>query len=179
MADKNGPAPMNTGVAFTGVPSLEELRSAPGVPPADRLGRGPVAVIECFQEIPCNPCEEACNRGAISIGEPITNLPRLDPDLCTGCGLCLPACPGLAIFLVDGAYSHSESLVTFPHEYLPLPAPGDRATAVNRSGEPVAEATVIRVRRTPKMDGTALVTVAVPRELAMEVRGIARRPARH
>lgn len=163
------------GVAYTGIPSPEELRSAPGVPPAARFERGPVAVIECFQEIPCNPCEEACNRGAITIGESITNLPRLEPDLCTGCGLCVPACPGLAIFLVDMTHSQTEALVTFPYEYVPLPAPGDRVKAVNRWGEAVAAATVVRVRRTAKMDGTALVTVAVPRELAMEVRGIARR----
>ncbi|HIP99899.1 TPA: 4Fe-4S dicluster domain-containing protein, partial [Candidatus Bipolaricaulota bacterium] len=83
----------------TGVLSLEELEGR--VPPLERLRRGACAVIECVEEIPCNPCEESCPVGAIRIGEKITTLPVIDFDRCTGCGTCLGVCPGLAIFLVD------------------------------------------------------------------------------
>ena len=92
---------MREGVAYTGVPSKEELRQAPGVPSQERMRQGRVAVIECVQEIPCNPCESACRFQAIHIGEQITDLPRIDEEKCTGCGACVAACPGLAITVVD------------------------------------------------------------------------------
>ena len=82
-----------------GVLSPEGLAKLPGMPSKERLEQGAVAVIECAQEIPCDPCEGACPAGAIHVGELITNLPALAADKCTGCGLCIPVCPGLAIFL--------------------------------------------------------------------------------
>ncbi|HHY94753.1 MAG TPA: FAD-dependent oxidoreductase, partial [Firmicutes bacterium] len=84
------------GKPVTGAPSPEELAGCPGVPPAEALARGPVAVIECLQEIPRNPCEAVCPTGAIRIGEYITDLPHLLPERCRGCGNCVPACPGQA-----------------------------------------------------------------------------------
>lgn len=89
---------MREGIAYTGIPSLEELINSPGFPSEEEMKKRPIAVIECVQGIPCNPCETACPFGAIEVGEPITNLPRLLTDKCQGCGLCIPACPGLAIF---------------------------------------------------------------------------------
>ena len=65
----------------------------PGIPSAERRAMGPVACIECFQHIPCNPCEASCPRHAITIGSEITDLPRLDETLCNGCGLCAQICP--------------------------------------------------------------------------------------
>ena len=29
------------------------------------MNQGPVAIIECVQEIPCDPCVDACRQGAI------------------------------------------------------------------------------------------------------------------
>ena len=107
-------------MAEPGVPDLQKLQAEGLYPTDDRIAAGPVAVFECMQEIPCNPCEEACPRGCIRIGEDITGIPRLDPS-CTGCGLCLPSCPGLCIFILDGSYSGTEATVTMPYELLPLP----------------------------------------------------------
>lgn len=78
-----------------------ELKEAGRYPSEERLKKGPVAVIECCQNIPCNPCETACKFGAITVGDLITNLPVLDESKCVGCGVCLTKCPGLAIFVVD------------------------------------------------------------------------------
>lgn len=138
------------------------------------MKRGPRAVIECPEEIPCDPCEEACPRGAISVGRPITNRPVLEEGKCTGCGACVAACPGLAIFVVDPDYSKTEATVAFPYEYLPRPSPGDDVAAVDRTGSQVCKAKVLSVARPPRYDRTAVVTVAVPKGAESQVRGIAR-----
>ncbi len=156
-----------------GVLSPEELAKLPGIPSAERLERGAVAVIECAQKIPCNPCEEACPAGAIQVGEPITNLPVLDSDKCTGCGLCIPVCPGMAIFVVDMTYSDREATVQLPYEFLPLPRKGELVTALDREGKAVCSARVVNVRNPKKFDHTVVITIAVPKDQAMNVRNIA------
>jgi Fe-S-cluster-containing hydrogenase component 2 len=165
---------ISQGVAYTGIPSEEELSSSPGYPRPGDYEKGAIGVIECVQEIPCNPCELACRQGAIIVGEPITNLPRFDANKCTGCGLCIADCPGQAIFLVHKRYSDQESLVTFPFEYLPLPEPGDVVPAVNRAGEVVCRGRIIKVQTPRAFDRTAVVTIAVPMNLIDQVRGIVR-----
>jgi Fe-S-cluster-containing hydrogenase component 2 len=101
------------GVKYSGRLSDAELAGV--MPPSERLVRGPVAVIECVQEIPCNPCEKACPFGAITVGEDITACPVIDRDKCRGCGLCISRCPGLAIFVVDA--SGDEATIMLPYEY--------------------------------------------------------------
>ena len=155
-----------------GIASLAELRASPGYPSEQRLESGPVAVIECIQEIPCNPCEHACRFHAIVVGEPIINLPRLMEDRCKGCGECIPACPGLAIFLVDRAYSTDEAAVWLPYEFLPLPEVGFAVEALDRRGERVCRGTVIRVANPERNDNTAVVTVAVPKRCSDRVRSL-------
>jgi Fe-S-cluster-containing hydrogenase component 2 len=164
--------PARRGVAVSGVHCEEELRESPGYPDLERLQKGGVAVIECVQDIPCNPCELACHQGAIRVGVPITNLPVLNDEDCSGCGLCIAACPGLAVFVVDLNYSETEATVTFPYEYLPLPQVGDVVEAVDREGEPVTKGRVTRVQNPPAFNHTAVVTIAVPKEHGEVVRGI-------
>ncbi len=151
---------------------IKELEKLPGVPSKERLQKGPVVVIECAQKIPCNPCEEACHKKAISIGDFIIDLPVLDSELCTGCGLCIAACPGQAIFVVDMTYSETNAAVQLPFEFLPYPEQGEIVDGLNRAGQTVCDAKVLKVLNPEKFDRTAVITVAVPEKFGMEVRNI-------
>jgi Fe-S-cluster-containing hydrogenase component 2 len=162
------------GLRATGIPSKAELEASPGYPSPEALNRGPIVVIECVQDIPCDPCEPACPRGAIKVGSRITNLPVFYADKCDGCGMCIPICPGQAIFRVDLTYSADKATVSFPYEFLPLPKKGDIVQGVNRAGEVVCEAEVLRVQNPKRFAQTTVITVAVPKDLAMEVRSMKR-----
>ena len=144
------------------------------ISPAERMEKGRVAVIECVQEIPCNPCEAACRFGAITVGERITSLPCLDGEKCTGCGMCVAQCPGLAIVIIDKNYSETEASIDFPFEYLPLPAAGDSVRAVDREGRPVCEGRILRVMQAPAYAGTCVVSMAVPKDCVDRVRSMQR-----
>ena len=170
---------MKNGVNFTGIPSREELLNSPGVPSNGRLEKGPVAYIECIQDIPCNPCEAACPFGAIKVGLPITNLPELDEQKCTGCGLCIAPCPGLAIFKIHKHYTEITALVEFPYEYLPVPQEGETVPCCDRSGNFVTTGNVLKVRCPKSSDRTTVVTVEIPKEHCLDVRTICRQKGNH
>lgn len=128
-------------------------------------------VIECTQNIPCNPCQDACKLGCIRVGEHITALPVLDEaKTCVGCGLCVANCSGQAIFLVDEGYDDTRASITMAYEFLPSPRPGELGTALDRSGAPVCEAEVLSLKQAKANDGTALLTIAVPKEYAARAR---------
>jgi len=154
----------------TGVPTQEDLKRR--FPSKSRLARGPVAIMECFQRIPCNPCYTACRRGAIQEFKDINNLPKIDFEKCNGCGLCISRCPGLAIFIVDETYSEKEALIKLPFEFLPLPEKGEEVDALNREGEVVGKAKVIKVQNGKYEDRTPVLFILVSKELSMEVRNI-------
>ncbi len=163
---------MSGRLSRTGYLSEEELKDSPGVPSEARRRQGPVAVIECTQDIPCNPCESSCKVGAITVGEDITNLPHMDGEKCVGCQTCVYICPGQAIFLVDESLENGKAGVTVPYEFLPLPQKGDTIIALDRSGKELGEAVVTGVRKTEKMDETSLVTMEVPKEWSMRARAL-------
>ena len=169
----------NMALRKTSYLTKEELINLNRYPSKERLNKGPVAIIECTEEIPCNPCEAACKFKAIKIGKPITNTPILDENLCIGCGLCIAKCPGLAIFVIDKTYSNKEGLIMFPYEYLPLPIPGSSVEAVDRAGKVISSGKVIRVLNNKSLDRTPVVTIAIPKEKLDEVRGIKRLESKH
>nr|WP_288556511.1 4Fe-4S binding protein [uncultured Mediterraneibacter sp.] len=159
----------------TGYLEYEELKTKQILPSPARYEKGPVAVIECVQEIPCNPCESSCRLGAIEIGDPITNLPYLVEEKCIGCGVCVSKCPGLAIVIVDKSYSKTTATIAFPYEYYPTPSIGDIREAVNRKGNVLCSAKVVKVLNPENFDHTPVVTIEIPKDLADEVRSIKRR----
>lgn len=155
-------------LAKTGIPTAEDIAQVS--PSEERMAKGPVAVAECFQNIPCDPCYHSCKRQAIQPFKDLNDRPQIDHDVCNGCGLCMLRCPGLAIFIVDKSYSDLEAIVRLPYEYLPLPQEGDRVAAINRAGQQVGEARVVKVQQGGNLDGTSVIWLAVPKGLAMEVR---------
>lgn len=77
---------------------IEEVMEIPGYPGDEVLAKKKCVVVECKQNIPCNPCEAACPHHAITIGEPITNLPVVDPEKCIGCLVCVWHNAGTGMF---------------------------------------------------------------------------------
>lgn len=145
----------------------DEIARFPGV--THKAGVHPV--MECTQNIPCNPCQDACPRGCISIGENITSLPIVvDGAECINCGMCVASCSGQAIFLVDEDCGDGTATVTIPYEFLPLPESGAKGAALGRNGEKVCEAEVVNVKANKAFDKTNLLTMRIPKEYAMKAR---------
>jgi len=160
------------GAAAEGIPTPDELKETPGYPSLKRLQESPVAIIECIEEIPCDPCETACPAGAIKIGSSITNLPVLDEDKCTGCGVCISSCPGLAIFVLSLNYTDESALISFPFEFFPLPKVGEEVSAIDRQGRTVCKGKVVKILNKRKQDRTPVVSISIPKKYALVVRGI-------
>jgi Fe-S-cluster-containing hydrogenase component 2 len=157
----------------TGVPTKEDLSKV--LPSEERLARGACAILECFEEIPCDPCVEACPRGAITIGKNINSIPQINFETCNGCGLCISFCPGLAIFVIDK--SKKEGLVTLPYEFIPLPQKGSIVDGLSREGEYICKAEVKRVLNRKEQDRTAIITISIPPEFVLDVRHIRVNPS--
>ena len=154
----------------TGFLSDEELKNGPGIPGEARRRKGAVAVLECLEDIPCNPCEAICKYDAITVGEDITTPPVLTEDNCVGCRSCLPICPGQAIFIVDESLPDNMAALEMPYEYRPLPEKGETVMALDRAGQKLGEAVVTAVKQTKKMDQTATVIIELPRDWSMTAR---------
>lgn len=145
----------------------DEIERFPGV----THSKGIHPVIECTQNIPCNPCQDACKKHCIKIGNKITALPAIDNDAeCTGCGMCVASCSGQAIFLVNEDCGDDTAEITIPYEFLPLPEKSERGIALSRSGEKLCSAEVVSVRTAKAFDHTNLLTMKVPKEYAMKAR---------
>jgi Fe-S-cluster-containing hydrogenase component 2 len=152
-------------------PAWKAIKQSPGYPSDTRIRQGPVAVIECAQYIPCDVCGSICPHDAIQV-ETICALPELREDRCIGCRLCIPVCPGLAIFVVDSTYSPDEALISFPYELLPIPQKGDQVNATDRTGSSLVKGTVVDVQEHPNHDHTRIVSIAVPKCYIEQIRGI-------
>ena len=71
--NKLAPAPHQR----SGVLSPGELAARGAVPTKERLAAGPVVMVECIENIPCNPCAYACPRKAITIEGELTDIPKV------------------------------------------------------------------------------------------------------
>jgi Fe-S-cluster-containing hydrogenase component 2 len=145
----------------TGILSMKELQ----VPSKKQLEKG-VAILECVQEIPCNPCVDSCPVHAISMKD-INAPPVNDFEKCIGCTKCVGVCPGLAIFVIK--VKDDKAWITLPYELLPVPQVGDSVNALDRTGAVRSKALVKKVIKKGK---TMVITIEVDSSLAMDIRNI-------
>jgi len=158
---------------------LEVLRGKPGpiheFKEADYDAAKVFPVIRCVQEIPCNPCVEACPKGWVQLeGESIMSLPRWDQE-CVGCLKCTVVCPGLAITVVDRRFDSTgkKAQVWIPWELDDNTVRiGNEVTLTGFEGEDVGVGTVRHVRTLKWMDKRRMVQVEVDSKLATKVAGI-------
>jgi Fe-S-cluster-containing hydrogenase component 2/bacterioferritin-associated ferredoxin len=157
---------------------LDVLRSRPG--PIHELydsaspGVKVFPMIRCAQEIPCNPCVEACPKGSIILGESIMSLPRWTGD-CIGCLKCAVVCPGLAITVVDRRFDPTgrTARVWIPWELdTNFVEPGRNVTLTGSEGEEITTGAIRRVRALEWMDRRKMVEVEVESDLATKIAGI-------
>jgi hypothetical protein len=71
---------------------------------------------------------------------------------------------------VDESLGNGRATVAMPYEFLPLPDEGETVTALDRAGTELGDATVTKVRKTERMDHTAVVTIEVPKDWSMRAR---------
>ena len=147
----------------TGVPSLEQVKSK--FPDESMLVK-PKAIIECYQEIPCNPCSTSCPFDAITIGDDINQIPKIDFSICTGCGSCVYSCPGLAIMIAK--VKDDKAYFKVPYEQLPIPEKGEIWLGVNRNGEVICDAIIEGILKNNMTDRTTVVSVSVPKKYLYE-----------
>jgi len=134
--------------------------------------KGGYVLIECPQRIPCNPCATSCPTGAVKPFVDINDTPEIDYSKCTGCGLCVAVCPGLACFVIDLTYgTEEEALIKLPYELIPVPEKGQKVKCLNRMGEEISEGEVFAVAE-PKKDRTKVISVIIPKKLVGEIRAI-------
>ncbi len=138
----------------TGVPDRSQIKDA--FPDESYLIK-PKAIIECFEAIPCNPCETSCPVGAITIGADINKIPVIDHAICTGCGQCVHNCPGLAVHIVS--IKEDKALFRIPYEMPDVPKQGDIWDGIGRDGKTVCEATITAVTQKEGFDKTTILNV--------------------
>ncbi len=144
---------------ITGIPTKDLIKSKF---PDLTILHNPKAIIECYEDIPCNPCETSCPFNAITIGTDINSQPILNATLCTGCGICVYNCPGIAIIVAQ--ILPESARFKIPYEFIPVPVEGEVWQGLDRSGNVICKAKIIKVQQTIKQDKTILVTVDVDKK---------------
>ncbi|GAI88544.1 unnamed protein product, partial [marine sediment metagenome] len=154
------------------------LRSRPGpikgINPIPK-NRDIYPVIHCAQEIPCNPCTEACILQSIEIKEDsMMGRPLFDGE-CLGCARCVAICPGLAITLVDKTYDKTKKTARIT---IPLEMPegtiktGQKITTTGIEGENIGKGTIIAIKKAKWQNKRQLLSLEVPFKDADKIAGI-------
>jgi sarcosine oxidase subunit alpha len=152
------------------------LKHKPGeaVPFAPQDLDAPVyPLIRCVQEIPCNPCIEACPHGLITMEGSILALPEF-AGVCEGCARCVLACPGLAINLVCNDYDAGgeKTLLVLPFEFAGGAIPfGREVVTTDIEGRRVGTGRIVGVRERADQDRRKLLLLEVPAQDKLTVAG--------
>lgn len=141
------------------------------LPGAERRKQGPYSVMECYEQIPCNPCSTSCSFKAVTM-ENINSCPQVDFDKCSGCGICVSRCPGLACFIIDETVGGGKVKITLPYELHPLPEKDSLVMALGRDGKIVGDAQVVKVLNGKSLDHTNIISILVDEHLMYNVRSI-------
>lgn len=162
---------MSGTLEITGIASREMFEKL--LPSAERRAKGPYVVMECYEQIPCNPCSTSCKFKAVQMAS-LNDCPVCDYDLCTGCGNCVSHCPGLACFVINETVGGGKIDITIPYELLPVPAKGDEVEVLGRDGAVLGRGEIVRVLSSPKMDHTNVVTMRVDESMLYDARNFRR-----
>lgn len=148
---------------FTPKPFVQKLNTQ------NFKGKETLAFIDCDQDIPCNPCEKYCPKGAISVGSEINQMPSIDTKICTGCGLCVSNCPGRAIKLVQLNYSNDKARIVIPYEFLPEPEIGVELELLDSLGNSVCYGVLLK---TKNFNNCAQLEILLDKEHAFKVKSL-------
>ncbi len=161
--------------------NLEDvLSSRPGnvIKPSQAFPHeGMYPIMHCTQEIPCNPCSTVCPKGLIKVDQnDIRHLPYYDrskDEQCINCGRCVAVCPGLAVSIVDFRKQDGKALVSLPYEQDPeLLKVGELIEVTGTEGLTLGSYPITQIRKIAGYrDGTQVVTVEVPADIATEASG--------
>ncbi len=158
--------------------SLEKVQQFSGTPVIPVEPGKIKASIDCIESIGCRVCERACPAGAIQIKrDGAGGLGEfMSVDACTGCGICLNACPSRVPTMIESAPEDS-SYTTMIFSYFGPDSLGvnDRVRLLSRRGDVLAT-TRIRGRFSDAIE-PPLWRVEVPTHLVREVSGIAAIPS--
>ena len=160
------------------IPDSKSVKTFSGVPQTLHHQRG-IASIECFEEISCNKCQTVCPTSAIQLGRvPRNKSPILTESACISCGQCVIECPSSAIVMLQEKEQHSLSQITLPWRGKKNWSEGELATLINRRGETLGSARVIKVAGMApppqQIQAVQLVSLEAPTHLIWEARGIKR-----
>jgi len=126
----------------------------------------------CLQEIPCNPCTTVCPKNAIKLMDKsgtIMDIPYLAGE-CIGCGICVAACPGLAITLVRKTDDETAEVV-LPYEFNCSYKTGDMIPLTDIDGKYLEDGKITKITFNKKYK-TTLITVSTSLKNAVKVMGI-------
>lgn len=81
-------------------------------------------------------------------------------------------CPGLAISVIAFRKDSGTTVLSIPYEYFPLPETGSTVHAVDRAGQYVCDAQVLRVLPRDERRSTCVIKISFPEKYAYQVKSI-------